>query len=247
MKKKLLSGAVVVTMALVGCQAGDQGAAPGNMDQNRNNTGDGMTNVRNYTLERDADRFQNRDNRYLTNNDIFNNDNGNRVGDRNDGFRNVADRNDGVRNVGDRNDGVRNNNNTRYEVSKEAANQISKKVKEIDNVYVLTTDNNAYVAAELDTDNNNNNNNNVNNNNNNINNNNNDMFDDQLSDHVKKEISDIVRSVDNDIDNVYVSTNPDFFNLANNYSNDVDRGKPVEGFFDQFGNMIERLFPQNKR
>ncbi|HLR52391.1 MAG TPA: hypothetical protein VK072_05880 [Candidatus Avamphibacillus sp.] len=28
---------------------------------------------------------------------------------------------------------------------------------------------------------------------------------------------------------------------------DMNNGKPVRGFFDQFGNMIERLFPQNKR
>jgi len=27
----------------------------------------------------------------------------------------------------------------------------------------------------------------------------------------------------------------------------MNNGKPVRGFFDQFGNMIERLFPQNKR
>jgi len=42
---------------------------------------------------------------------------------------------------------------------------------------------------------------------------------------------------------VYVSTNPDFFDLTNGYIDDVNRGEPVEGFFDQFSNMIERLFP----
>jgi len=236
LKKKLLSGAMVVTMALVGCQATDEGAAPnGNMDQTRNNTGDGMTNVRNYTLERDADHFQNRDGRYFNNNNndfgLMNNGD-NRVGDRNDGIRNVGDRNNGVRNDDDR-------QNSQYEVSKEAANKISDRVKEIDNVYVLTTDNNAYVAAELDTDRNDRNNNNNRNNND-------DMFDDQLSDEVKEEISNIVRSVDKDIDNVYVSTNPDFLDLANNYANDIDRGEPIEGFFDQIGNTIERLFPENQ-
>src|SRR5699024_5034277 len=69
---------------------------------------------------------------------------------------------------------------------------------------------------------------------------------DDLTDEVKKEITDIVKSVDNDIDNVYVSTNPDFFELTNNYVDDMNDGEPVRGFFDQFGNMIERLFPQNK-
>src|SRR5699024_10450367 len=69
---------------------------------------------------------------------------------------------------------------------------------------------------------------------------------DDLTDDVKNEITDIVKSVDNNIDNVYVSTNPDFFDLTNNYVDDMNNGKPVRGFFDQFGNMIERLFPQNK-
>ena len=100
---------------------------------------------------------------------------------------------------------------------------------------MITTDNNAYVAAELDNDNKRGNNNR-----------NNDRFDDQLSDEVKNKISKIVKSVNKDIDNVYVSTNPDFLDLTNNYANDVERGEPIEGFFDQFSNMIERIFPQNK-
>jgi len=64
-----------------------------------------------------------------------------------------------------------------------------------------------------------------------------------LTDHEKRQISRIVKSVDPSINNVYVSTNPDFSNLAHNYSNDLDNGRPVGGFFDQLGNMIDRVFP----
>jgi|SRR5699024_2854335 len=68
----------------------------------------------------------------------------------------------------------------------------------------------------------------------------------ELSDEIKNKISDIVQDMDNDIENVYVSTSPDFFDLADNYINDMENGKPISGFFDQIGNMIERIFPQNK-
>src|SRR5699024_2827022 len=69
----------------------------------------------------------------------------------------------------------------------------------------------------------------------------------EVTDDVKNQIAEIVQDVDNDIDNVYVSTSPDFFDLAGNYADDMDAGKPVRGFFDHIGNTIERIFPQNKR
>ena len=163
----------------------------------------------------------------------------------------------------DRNGTARDNDNNQYEVAEEAADKITEQVDEIDHAYVLTTENNAYVAAGLDVDRsdrndrdgqgseNNDRNQDAQNktenlSRNNPDNGNTDRFDDQLSDDVKKEISDIVQSVDNDIDNVYVTTNPDFFDLTNNYADDINQGEPVEGFFDQIGNAIERLFPQNR-
>lgn len=69
----------------------------------------------------------------------------------------------------------------------------------------------------------------------------------EVTDDVKNEVAEIVQDVDNDIDNVYVSTSPDFLDLVGNYSDDMKNGKPVRGFFDQIGNTIERIFPQNKR
>lgn len=124
------------------------------------------------------------------------------------------------------------NQNTKYDVSEEAAKKIAEKVEGIEDAYVLTTDNNAYVGAHLNQENNNNGNNS--------------QSGDNVSDEMKEQIADIVRSVDNSIENVYVTTNPDFMDLTDRYMNDVDEGRPVEGFFDQIGNMIERVFPNNR-
>ncbi|MFD1065775.1 YhcN/YlaJ family sporulation lipoprotein [Oceanobacillus locisalsi] len=120
------------------------------------------------------------------------------------------------------------NANAEYNVSKEAAEKITNEMDNIDYAYVLTTENNAYVGANLDIDNNDNARNDSN------------M---EITDDVKGEIADIVRSVDSSIDHVYVTSNPDFLDLADRYVNDMDNGNPVEGFFDQMGSMIDRVFP----
>jgi len=225
MKLKVLAAGAALSLALVGCQSGGDGndaqegarGTDNNIEQTRyeNNTGDGMTGDRNPNMIRDSERNQDR--------------NGDRDNNRDNDRDNNGDNNQ------DNNRGNNGDNNTRYDVAEEAADKITDQVDEIDGAYVITTDNNAYVAANLDNDNGNRDNNDRNN--------------DQggeLTDEVKEEISDIVKSVDNDIDNVFVSTNPDFFDLTNNYADDLNNGEPVEGFFDQMGNMIERLFPQNR-
>ncbi|GAA0439707.1 hypothetical protein GCM10008983_15760 [Lentibacillus halophilus] len=236
MKWKLLSMLFAAVVVLGACQADN--------DPQNNNDGDG-DNVEQTRYEGDQDT----NNR----NDRNNRMNNNRMGDRD--------------NPGNDNNMGNNNGENQYELADEAADQINQKVDGIDNAYVMKTNNNAYVAAELDNDNNatnnNDNNNGMNNNNdadqNNFMNNNNDADQNNLTndynnndrgeevtDDVKEEISRIVKSVDPDVDNVYVSTNPDFFDLAGNYADEADNGEPVEGMFDQIGNMIERVFPQNK-
>ncbi|GAB3060783.1 YhcN/YlaJ family sporulation lipoprotein [Virgibacillus ainsalahensis] len=223
MKWKLFSVLTVFILMLAACGTdGDnqegQGDNP-NVEPTRynNNTGERINDDRDYNMRRSSERAQDRDDN--------NNDN--------------------------------NNGQSRYEVAEEAADRITEKIDEIDNAYVLTTDNNAYVAAGLDNDNEGNrdqenreNGNITNNTNNNANNNGNNTGNrdhgEELTEEVKEEISNLVKEVDNDIDNVYISTNPDFVDLTNNYVDDVDNGRPVEGFFQQFGNMVERLFPQNR-
>ncbi|MDX8045662.1 YhcN/YlaJ family sporulation lipoprotein [Gracilibacillus sp. S3-1-1] len=120
---------------------------------------------------------------------------------------------------------------TNYEVADKVADKVADEVPELGRVYVLTTNNNAYVAAAWDKQTNDDA----------------DVGNEELTDDTKEKITKIVKSVDNDIDNVYISTNPDFFNLADEYTNDVERGNPVEGLFQRMGNMIERVFPTDER
>ncbi|MGP4106543.1 YhcN/YlaJ family sporulation lipoprotein [Virgibacillus sp. L01] len=211
------------------------------------------------------------------------NGNGNEQGQNGDGnnveqtrYNATDNMNNGGNNGNNNGNGQQGNGENQYELAEKAADKISNQVKGIDNAYVLKTDNNAYVAAELDNGNNGNTDNgntggmnngngnntgnmndntngnngnggNMNVENNGLTNNGNDNDGgDQLTDEVKQEVSKIVKSVDKDVDNVYVSTNPDFFDLANNYADDAGNGDPVEGLFDQMGNMIERIFPQNQ-
>ncbi|WP_010529833.1 YhcN/YlaJ family sporulation lipoprotein [Lentibacillus jeotgali] len=223
MKWKLLSIILAATFVLAACNGGTNDNGNGGNEEGQN----GDNNVEQTRFDGDDDNTDNMNN-------------GNRTPN---------------------NDGNNGNNENQYEMADEAAERIADQVDSIDNAYVIKTDNNAYVAAELDRDNNNgdnNNNNNGNNNGNNndnngnnnanidgiTNNNNNNNEGGEITDAVKEEISGIVRTVDPDVDNVYVSTNPDFFDLAGNYANDADSGEPVEGLFDQMGNMIERVFPQ---
>lgn len=168
----------------------------------------------------------------------------------------------------------RNDMDSRYEVSEEAAERIVEEIDEIDQAYVITTENNAYVAATLDKGDkfsrnqmNNNNRNRTGNNDIGLNdrsigdrdfdrntndrqnlttNVRNNESNDELTDDVKEKITEIVKEVDRDIDNVYVSTSPDFFSLTDEYVSDFQNGRPVEGFFEQIGTMIERIFPENQ-
>ena len=60
---------------------------------------------------------------------------------------------------------------------------------------------------------------------------------------IENKIADTVRSVDKSVDNVYVSTNPDFVDRVNRYADDVANGRPVNGFGQEFGELVNRVFP----
>ncbi|MFC4386778.1 YhcN/YlaJ family sporulation lipoprotein [Gracilibacillus marinus] len=134
---------------------------------------------------------------------------------------------DSVNNIEPLNTDKTTKDKTKYEIAEKAQKRIEKEIPSIQNVYVLKTNNNAYVAASWDKDNNTTKNEN------------------ELSKEVREKIVKAVKSVDNDIEKVYISTNPDFLNLVNQYSEDVDSGEPIEGLFNRMGNMIERVFPDN--
>lgn len=136
---------------------------------------------------------------------------------------NVSDRNnlvDNNRDTIDMNNNRNNQNNeNRISVADRAANKIAA-MREIDQANVFVTENNAYVAAQLESNTNN-----------------------KQTKELEKRISDIVKSTDRDIDRVYVSVNPDFYNRTSSYANDIRNGRPVAGFAEEFGTLIERVFP----
>lgn len=248
MKYKLFSFAFATVLVLTGCQGND------NQEGMNNNDRTGTDNIEQTRYDRD-----NRMNEGVRDNN------------RNEAIRNSNRLNEGIRDNTNnnrtdnypkpQNNRTNNDNNDRYDVSAEAADRIVDQIDEIDSAYVLTTNNNAYVAAILDNDRKLDDNANRSRGADKVPNNrekddkrkqdrNTDTImnnDDDLTDEVKRKISDIVRTVDDDIDNVYVSTNPDFVDLTNNYINDFNEGRPVRGLFDQIGDMIERVFPQNRR
>lgn len=245
MKLKMFSVMIVAIFMLTGCMGT-------NTNEEGRGTNDSNIEKTNYNNDRNITRNTRDDNNFME-----------KVADRN--------RDSNNRNSNNRQDG--------YDVSEEAADRIVEEIAEIDRAYVLTTKNNAYVAAQLDEnrstpkDNlakNDRENSSAGMNIRNVNDRNvkdrtvnegdsnkrrsdNHMSNrrgvesDDVTDDVKNKIADIVQDIDSDIDNVYVSTSPDFVDLTGNYVDDMNNGKPIRGLFDQIGNTIERIFPQNKR
>src|SRR5699024_7816952 len=56
-----------------------------------------------------------------------------------------------------------------------------------------------------------------------------DVESDEVTDEVKNHIADIVQEEHDNIDNVYVSTSPDFVDLTNNYVEQMQNGEPIQG------------------
>lgn len=104
-----------------------------------------------------------------------------------------------------------------YQVAERAADEIVQ-LAFVQSAYVLKTENNAYVAAVLENGT-------------------------ELTRTMEHQIAQAVRRVDDTVDHVYVSTNPDFIDRVDTYIDDLRQGRPVEGFVEEFSEIIERLFP----
>ncbi|MCT2535774.1 YhcN/YlaJ family sporulation lipoprotein [Aquibacillus koreensis] len=144
------------------------------------------------------------------------------------GNRNINDRANDI--YGNTSTNISNNNNP-YNLADQIGDRITDQIDAIDDAYVLTNKNNAYVAVELNNRADGMNRRNGGNGNN-------------VSRDIENQIRLIVKEVNEDVDNVYVSTDPDFVNLSNNYQDNVDNlGEADDGFFNEFGDMIDRIFP----
>lgn len=117
---------------------------------------------------------------------------------------------------------ARNDNRSKMRVADDAARKVAD-LPDVDRSNVIVTENNAYVAAKLNRSSRN-----------------------GLTNDIENQISRTVKSVDKDIDRVYVSVNPDFYNRFNNYADDIRNGRPISGFYDEFTDTIRRVFPDTK-
>lgn len=112
----------------------------------------------------------------------------------------------------------------------ERADEAESKVlelEEVESATVVLTDNNAYVAVVLA-----------------------DQADgtevaeeSEEFEQINAAIGDKVRETNADVENVYVSLNPDFVEQLNDYGDKIDAGEPVEGLVEEFNEAIQRVFP----
>ncbi|USK36432.1 YhcN/YlaJ family sporulation lipoprotein (plasmid) [Bacillus sp. F19] len=68
----------------------------------------------------------------------------------------------------------------------------------------------------------------------------------EVTNQLEKQIADKVKGTDPDIENVFVSSNPAFFERMNDYAESIANGDPIEGFFEEFNETIRRI-PPNAR
>lgn len=166
-------------------------------------------------------RYNNDDRNMNPRNVNYDNDLGNNNNNMNNGLDTNNTNNNGLGTNND-NNGIGNNNgqvNNKMRVADEAADRVAK-LKEVSRANVIVTDNNAYVAVMLT-----------------------DRSRNELTKTFEDKIAKEVRKADKDIDNVYVSVNPDFYDRMNDYANDIRNGNPISGLFDQFNETVQRIFP----
>ncbi|MFY0783586.1 YhcN/YlaJ family sporulation lipoprotein [Peribacillus simplex] len=130
---------------------------------------------------------------------------------------------DNPMNVSDTRQNVNDDNNDNgvndMRVSEDIANRVEA-LKEVKNANVIVTENNAYVGAVLK-----------------------DGGDKDIPNDLKERVADAVRGADPSVDQVYVSANPDFVQRMKGYANDIENGKPVAGFAEEFRELVTRIFP----
>ncbi|AOC90368.1 YhcN/YlaJ family sporulation lipoprotein [Bacillus sp. L381] len=111
------------------------------------------------------------------------------------------------------------NNNRNLRVADKAADKVTD-LKEVKNATVIVAGNSAYVAVVLTNG-----------------------QKGAIANHLKQKITDKVKSADKHVRTVYVSANPDFVERMQGYGKRIKNGHPVSGLFDEFGQMVQRVFP----
>lgn len=117
------------------------------------------------------------------------------------------------------NDNLNNNDDVKIRVHDEVKNNIED-LNEVKRAHVIVTDSTAYVAVVLNGDKTGN-----------------------VRKDIEDKISDKVKATDKSIDNVYVSSNPDFVDRMSDYGNKIQNGMPIRDLYDEFSEMVQRVFP----
>jgi YhcN/YlaJ family sporulation lipoprotein len=111
------------------------------------------------------------------------------------------------------------NDQTQFEAADEAADRVAE-LDEVDSANVIVANQTAYVAVVLR-----------------------DTTNEEVTEGVENKIAEQVKSSDPAIQKVYVSTNPDFVDQIKDYRKRINEGEPVEGLFDEFTDVVQRVFP----
>ena len=115
------------------------------------------------------------------------------------------------------------------ELADEASDKINE-LEEVDNSTVIITENNAYVAVVL-----------------NKNADGSEIAEgSEELEQIEEKIGEQVRETNTTVENVFVSVNPDFVSRMNEYRDKFEQGEPVEGLFEEFGELTQRVFPDAK-
>ncbi|ULT55266.1 YhcN/YlaJ family sporulation lipoprotein [Neobacillus drentensis] len=116
------------------------------------------------------------------------------------------------------------NTQIQYDTSKIiVANRAADRVTDlsrIERANIIVTDNNAYVAVKMA-----------------------DSTYNQLTATTRSKITRAVKSVDGNIDNVYISENRQFYKRMSSYTRDIRSGRTNSDFIDRFSDTIRRVFP----
>ena len=215
--KTLMVTATLSTLLLAGCGTDNANdTAMRNQDNTLRNVNYNPNNNNGYPNQNNNYGYPNGNDNVINRADRNNNHDHITNRNNNDGI-NVNNRNNNRMNVNNRND-----NQNRMAVADKAAEKIVS-MREVDQANVIVTDNNAYVAAKLANHNGN-----------------------RLEKDIENKISDAVKSTNQNIDNVYVSVNPDFYERTTSYANDIRNGRPIAGFFDEFNTLVRRIFPTQR-
>ncbi|WP_342512360.1 YhcN/YlaJ family sporulation lipoprotein [Sporosarcina sp. FSL K6-1522] len=108
---------------------------------------------------------------------------------------------------------------SKLEVADDAVTNILK-LDEVESANVLVTSDNAYVGVVL-------------------------KEGQEGTEQVENKIAEEVRAANANINNVYVSLNPDVAKQLTDYGDKIRAGEPVEGFFEEFSDTVRRLFPDD--